>query len=287
MDPKVTPGSDEELLKPAAGAESQDELEVDLDETPAKPAGDQTLDLDQVEDDEKEFKRLDPKAFAAMRREKDEYKRKAAELEKKYKEFSSRPVQAAPQYTPAPTQPRESINGVPVPQTKEEWDNLARQDWQLAVDMRSIINSRRITAEAKSAQEGLKTLEDAKQKVLDKYPDLGDVSSEKSQIYLRILDRHPEYLTLPKGPIYAMRDMEDEMESLGMLSDKKSSKTQTEAVRTSRAALTAPGKFVEKAGRTVTLTKDELEFCEGQGLDPKEFAKKKHEQEMLKKGAQL
>lgn len=277
------------------GVDDQAGKQITLDDDKAGAAGDQSqqIDLDDAADNDKAFKSLDARAFAAMRKENTEWKKKHSELEKKIKELSEKPpVQAAaptqPQYT-APHQQREFINGVPVPQTKVEWDALARQDWQLAVDMRSIINARRITAEARSVQDNARTLDEAKIKVLEKHPELNDATTDKGRIYLEVLDKHPEYLTLPRGPIYAMREMEEIMEERGLLSDKKEKDlAQKESQRVSRAALTAGGKFTPKSDKKiVTLTKEELEFCEQSGLKPETFAQKKYELEASKKGVQL
>jgi hypothetical protein len=43
----------------------------------------------------------------------------------------------------------------------------------------------------------------------------------------------------------------------------------------------------EKQGRTVTLSKDDLEFCKSQGIDPKDYAKERLDNEARLKGAQL
>jgi hypothetical protein len=183
------------------------------------------------------------------------------------------------------------IGGIPVPRTKEEWDTLARQDWQTAVDLRSIINSRKVQEEVRKNDAYSRTMEDSKQRVLERHPELNDASSEKGRIYLEILDKNPEYLTMAKGPILAMRDMEDEMEARGFTRDQivvtKKVVTQAEAARVSRASLTGAGRMPEKKGRTVTLSKDDLEFCTEQGIDPKEYAKEKLENEARLKGAQL
>jgi hypothetical protein len=43
----------------------------------------------------------------------------------------------------------------------------------------------------------------------------------------------------------------------------------------------------EKSGRTVQLSKEDLEFCKDQGIDPKDYARERLQLETNRKGAQL
>jgi hypothetical protein len=285
------------MLDPNDKEVPDEELEdVVVPEEEADPAAPKVVDLDEEEEAEKEFKGLDNKAFAAMRKEAAEAKREREELRKKVQEYEKR-AQQTPAYTPPaappayPTAPRPTYNGVPIPQSRQEWDALARQDWKLAVDMSNHVASQRAIQEYETQRRASVALEESKQRVLQKHPELGDVNSEKSKIFLQILDRNPEYLTMNKGPVLAMRDMEDEMERLGFtreqIFESKKVTAQQEAARASRAALTGGGRMPEKQGRTVQLSKDDIEFCTSQGLDPEEYAKQKLELENARKGAQL
>jgi len=271
---------------PEKEAPLDEELEdVVVPDDQADPAAPKVVDLDEEEENDRVAK-LDRKsqndAFAALRKEAAEAKREREELKKKIQEYETRPVQAAAPVAPATpvnNAQREFIGGVPVPQNKAEWDALARQDWQTAVDMRSIISARRVQEESRKVETATRGLEESKQKVLQRHPELADANSEKGKIFLQILDRNPDYLTMSKGPILAMRDMEDEMEAKGytreQIFESKKVAAQNEVTRTNRAALTGGGRMPEKQGRTVQLSKDDLEFCKSQGLDPKDYAKEK------------
>lgn len=271
-----------------------DELEdiVVDDPADADPAAPKVVDVDEEDAADEQFKKLDNKAFAAMRKEAAEAKREREELRRKIQEYESRPpVHAAAPVAPAHTQPREFIGGIPVPQNKQEWDDLAKEDWQTAVDMRSIISARRVQEESRRVDSATRSMEESKQRVLQRHPELADMNSEKAKIFLQVLDKNPDYLTMSKGPILAMRDMEDEMEALGFtreqIFESKKAAAQAETTRVNRAALTGGGRMPEKQGRTVQLSKDDLEFCKSQGLDPKEYAREKLNIENNRRGAQL
>jgi hypothetical protein len=284
-DPNAKPlPQEEEQLDP------QEQIEVPEEEAPV--AG-QTLDLDEEDANEAALKTLDNKAFAAMRKEASEAKKERDALKARiadYEKRAAQPVQYAPPPAPVSTN-REMIGGVPVPQTKQEWDALARHDWQTAVDMRSIIAARKVQEDVRRVDTSTRVLEDSKQRVLSRHPELNDTNTEKSQIYLSILDKNPEYLTMSKGPVLAMRDMEEEMEARGytreQIFDSKKVIARNEAARVNRGALTGGGRMPEKQGRTVQLSKDDLEFCKTQGLDPKDYARERLALENNRKGAQL
>lgn len=279
----------EPLIDELLGTEENIEVPADDVDT-SKP---KDIDLDAEDTNDAEFKKLDNKAFAAMRKEAADAKRERDEMRKKINDYEKRP---APVAQPAPVvqdpnRRREIIGGVVVPETKAEWDALARQDWQAAVDLRSIISARKVQEESRKVEQTTRSLDESKNKVLQRHPELADANSEKGKIYLNILERNPEYLTMSKGPVLAMRDMEDEMESLGytkeQIFDSKKVVAQNEATRISRGALTNSGRMPEKSARTVTLSKDDLEFCKTQGIDPKDYARERLELENNRKGAQL
>lgn len=280
-DPNAKPAVIDELLDP--------ENNIEVPEDDDTPVADEEIDVDAADAEADEFKKLDNKAFAKMRKEAADAKRESEVLRKKVADFEARkPTAPAPQ-TPVrdPNRQREMIGGIPVPETKEEWDALARKDWQVAVDMRSIISARKVHEDNRRVEAITKSLNDAKERVIQRHPELVDATTEKGQIYLRILDKNPEYLTMSKGPILAMRDMEDEMETLGytkeQIFDTKKAAAQSEATRVSRTTLTNGGKMPEKTGRTVQLSRDDMEFCKTQGIDPVDYAKQKLELEANQK----
>jgi hypothetical protein len=281
-----------EELEPKPLEEGSDQITV-ADEEP--PAEGQTLDLDEEEATAKEFKALDNKAFAAMRKSLAEERRAKQEMEKRMAELEQKvatPVRAEAPAQYVPSRPRQMINGVAVPETREEWDALARKDWKLAVDMAAITSAQTVNQQVTKQQEANRMLEESKQEVISKHPELDDANSVKGRIFLQVLEKNPHYVNLPEGPILAMYKMEKIMKEQGMTNDQiygvsSAAVAQREATRVSRASLTGAGRMPEKQGRTVTLSKDDLEFCKVQGLDPKEYAKSKLDLEAAKKGAQL
>lgn len=285
MDPKAKPVPlDDEL-------ELDQNIEVpDDDATPTE----KEVDLDEEDTNDADFKKLDNKAFAALRKEATDAKREREELRKKVSDYEKRAAPSAPVVAAPVTDPnrrREVIGGITVPETKAEWDALARNSWQDAVDLRAIIKSREVRDEHLRVEKTNRELDESKNRVMQRHPELADANSEKGKIFLSILDKNPEYLTMSKGPILAMARMEDEMEALGYTKEQifytKKAAAQTEATRVTRGALTSSGRMPEKSGRTVTLSKDDMEFCKTQGIDPKDYARERLELEKNRKGAQL
>lgn len=244
------------------------ELEDDEDED---LEDDDDVDIDIEEENEKTAREEKErnKAFASMRIENKELKERQATLEAQVQGMSAKPTP-----TPGPVD-----DGIP--KTDEEWDALADKDWKRAVDLRSNMNAQHVIAANNQVRESTNTLEKNKARVIERHPELNDNNSEKSQIFLNILNTNPDYVNHPNGPIYAMRDMEDHMETvLGykrsdiVSAEKKGA--QRESQRQHRIVLNkGSGKTPGSGAKTVTLTKDESEFCKIQGIDPKEYAKTK------------
>jgi hypothetical protein len=265
---EVMPGEDDDKKKPEDELEEDDlELEIEDDEE----EDDEGLEVDLEEEDEKAAREEKErnKAFASMRIENKELKEAQARLEQQVASMSAAP---APKAAPVP-------DGIP--KTEEEWDALAEKDWKKAVDLRSNMNAQHVIATNNQASQNAAALEKAKSRVLERHPELNDNSSEKSKIFLNILNNNPDYVHHPNGPIYAMRDMEEHMETVmgykreDIVSAEKKG-AQRESVRQHRIVLNkGGGKIPGRGENKVTLTKDESEFCKIQGIDPKEFAKTK------------
>lgn len=274
-------------VPPAADAPGPDDVVI-----PVPDPGDAVpVDVDDGSDDEPLPAKLDNAAFAEMRKKLSEQKRaqaeaekRAAEAEKRAADAEKRAGQPAPQPRPitTPAYGRPTWNGVAIPQTAAEWDRLVAEDWQLAVDMKTHLSTQKQLQEAQRIGEHKTVLESAKAAVLKKHPELADSSSEKTRIFLSVLQNNPEYETMAKGPIFAMRDMEEILESAGA----PVSAAPSSADRAARASLTA-SRSPATTGKTVTLTKEELEFCKDHGINPKDFAKQRVDLEARQKGAEV
>ena len=269
MEDQTNP-EDEEIFDDVLGEEDEvvGELEVDLDEV----------------EEEEEYDKSN-KAFAAMRVQNKELKKSLEELSARISEVSNQPaVQAAPE-------PQLDMDD-PSRWSDEDWDEYARKDWKGAVDLRSEMKAKRYYDQVNEAKVESDVLLKSKQAVLARHPELNDNNSEKARVFTNILNDNPRYITDPKGPIHAMRDMEEYMETtLGytpseIVSAEKRGAAR-EAGRQNRIALSSTeGRHVSKDNK-VTISRDELDFCKLQGLDPKEYAKTKVSMEKSKGTVQL
>ena len=109
-----------------------------------------------------------------------------------------------------------------------------------------------------------KTLEGSKSKVLKRHPELEDSSSVKSQVMLEILNNRPDLTNNPYGPVIAMTEMEEVLEQRGYKDTKPAVKVPLSSLPQSRV--------VPQTSKTVTLTKEDLEFCKEHNLNPKTYA---------------
>ena len=234
----------------------------------------QEIEVDLDEQEEEDDKPVGNKAWAAMRVENKELKKTVEDL------------RHAVESIPAPT----AIDTTPVPAThdandprnwsEDQWDNLAKDDWKKAVDLRSKLQAEEINRNYTHTTEFNKVLEDSKQKVLIRHPELNDPNSEKAKVYRNIVVANPDYTMQKKGPLTAMYEMEDYMEKNMGYKREDIVKAETraraaEASRQSRVSLTSTVGHNISEGNKVMITKDEMDFCKLQGIDPKVYATNK------------
>jgi len=249
--------------------EKEDDIEI-VDEEQEDDEGDDDLEIDLEEDDEKSEREEKErnKAFASMRIENKELKETQVRMQEQITGLAAKPTE----------KPDPVDDGVP--KTDAEWDTLADKDWKKAVDLRSNMNAQSVIATNNQAVQNQAALDKSKARVMERHPELDDDSSEKTRIFKQILANNPDYVNHPNGPIYAMRDMEDHMETvLGykhkdiVAAENKGAARETD--RQHRIVLSGAGKAPESGDHKVTLTKDEAEFCKINDLDPKEYVKTK------------
>ena len=243
------------------------DIVIDGDEDDLEDKNDDDIILDDDDDDKDtdDDIRARNKAFASMRVENKDLKNRIERLEN------------APAPPPQPKYPDPVVNDG-VPKTESEWDDLAEKDWKKAVDLRSTINANNIIQTQKQETKYERTLNESKQRVIAVHPELNDNASEKTKIFTQILNENPEYVNNPKGPIYAMRDMEDYMETtLGykrkdiISAEKKGASRESE--RQNRIVLNKGGKANKDTKGKIVISKDEMDFCKFNDIDPKTYAK--------------
>lgn len=267
----------------AEDEEEEDMIDVGEEEGGEDGAGVE-IDLDEEEDDGKQTPA--DKAFAAMRVENKELKKTVDEL-KKTVESLQHVDDDTPQYqAPKPESTTYDPNN-PRTWTEDKWDELAKKDWKKAVDLRSQIQAEERIAASSQTAEFNRVLEESKQEVLRRHPELNDPNSEKAKIFRNIVVANPEYTNQRKGPLNAMYEMEDYMEkNMGYKREDivkaERRAREEEAGRLNRVQLTSTTGHNISEGNKVVIAKDELEFCKLHGIDPKVYATNK--QKLAKAG---
>lgn len=165
----------------------------------------------------------------------------------------------------------------------DEWDQKVQKDWKGTVQELAEkrfqelkvkeIEQSKITARE---QQENQIREDSKRKVLEKYPDLNDESSERAQLYRQIVMANQDYLYNPRGPVLAMRDMEEKLREEGKLVDDPTKRmVEKEVQRQARANGGQPPAGVRGKSNVIVLSKEEKEFCDNHGLKYESYAKSK------------
>ena len=234
---------------------AQIELEQDLDpkeKQDPKPAADKKTDETQyvkIDDLKKLSKQLDglSSALRTSEKEKKELRSKLDDIEGRLSGRSIKPLEAQDELDKLLEQ--------------GEWRKpvatVARQAVEDALKARDQENSVR-----QSQAEKVRLLESSKKQVRDKYPDIDDPASETAKTYMKILNEKPHYLKSEYGPVLAMRDMEDTIES-------ESPEPSQEDRRRLRANASSLRPGTPAKSQEVVLTREQKEFCKTAGMDEK------------------
>ena len=159
------------------------------------------------------------------------------------------------------------------PQNLDEIDEIAQKDWKQGVkkvvekDIEAKINesfAKREEAVRESQKRSLAEaeLEKSKQKVLQKYPQVEDESTEESQLYRQVINEDPSVLQNIHGPEIAMYRMEERMRQMGRTPQSVKPIVDREVNRLARAgASQVVGRQAQPNGK-ITLTREQKEFCD-------------------------
>jgi preprotein translocase subunit SecD len=114
-----------------------------------------------------------------------------------------------------------------------------------------------------------KAVQESIEMAYEEIPALKDESSDEYVTYMGILERHPEWLQSPMGPMKVVREMKKLARESGV-----ETKGNTERVRLARIA-NQPLSGVRSAEkpRSVTLTREQLQHCRENNIKPEDFAK--------------
>ena len=164
---------------------------------------------------------------------------------------------------------------------KDEYDELVEKDWKQAVRklaQEEYLRERQFQLQQEQQRNiensRLSILDQSRQKVMEKYPEVQDPQSDISKRYMSILNKNQDYLRNERGPILAMRDLEDELREEGRLDEFTKRVVEKEVNRQVRTGATgAPrGSTPGSNGNRVSLTREQQEFCKNNSIKFEDYA---------------
>ena len=164
---------------------------------------------------------------------------------------------------------------------KDPYDEMVEKDWKQAVRVLAREEAESIRQaqiqydyQRQLEQKKVSLLEQSKQKVVDKYPEINDQDSEIAKKYMKILTQNQDYLRNDRGPILAMRDMEDELRDEGRLdevSKRAVEKEVTRQVRTGASTLPRTSNGAPSSNK-ISLTREQKELCDNHNIRYEDYA---------------
>lgn len=162
----------------------------------------------------------------------------------------------------------------PISTGEPDLDDMVQTDWKGAVERvaERLLEKRQAKEAAETeSQRTSRILEESKAKVFEKHSELADPNSTKTREFLKVIDENPDFKTNPRGPILAMYEMETRLKGDGKLEVGEN--------KVSRAKATSVPSGVPAASKGYSLTKQDMDFCRLNGINPENYKKLKGQRE--------
>lgn len=153
---------------------------------------------------------------------------------------------------------------------EDDLDKVVQENWQLGVEkvIERVLTAKEKRELAQSEEKMTVTLlEQSKAKVMAKHPELNDPESPKTKAFMKVLEENPDFKTNPRGPLLAAYEMESLIKAHGTI---ESGDQRVDRQTRSRGASVPPGTSAG-VNRTITLTKEQMEFCRHNGINPENY----------------
>lgn len=176
----------------------------------------------------------------------------------------------------------EELKPKPVEAAPDDLDNLVQKDWKLGVEkVAEKVIERKLTAKQEQEtaltqqQLAAKLLNESKEKVMARHPELEDPNHPKTKEFLKVLEENPDFKSNPRGPMLAAFEMENRLKTHDTI---ESRETKVERpVRAKATSVPAGSPATNRPG--VTLSKNDLDFCRLNGINPENYKRYKGQTE--------
>lgn len=163
----------------------------------------------------------------------------------------------------------------PVKTVDEDLDAIAEKDWKLGVEkvVERVISKRDATSSRQTEEQRTASiLEESKNKVMERHPELSDPNSPKTKEFLKVLEENPDFRANPRGPMLAAYEMENRMKTHDSIKvEDKEYKSLDRTVR-SKATSVQAGTSPSSRG-SYSLSKTDLDFCRTNGINQENYKK--------------
>ena len=168
---------------------------------------------------------------------------------------------------------------------QNEWDTLVEQDWQKAVSGLAKVQIDEYMAQANQQyqrqmeeynkqQYQVGQLEQSKQLILQRHPDLASEHSDKAKLYMQIFNDDQSLYYNPRGPEIAMYRMENELKKAGLLDEETEGLVDKESARRLRAgASRVPTGTRPGLSKRTVLDVSQKKFCDRNNIRYEDYEK--------------
>lgn len=166
----------------------------------------------------------------------------------------------------------------PIEKQPDDLDELVQKDWKMGVRKvaEQLLEERLAKTQAETqTQFEARIRQESINKIMERHKELQDPTSEKSLEFKKVLEENPDFVTNPRGPLLTAYEMENRLNARGNINS-GGDKVDKQA-RSRAAGIPAGTSPAGKGG--YSLSKQDLDFCRLNGINPENYKRMKGLQE--------
>ena len=157
----------------------------------------------------------------------------------------------------------------------DDLDELVQKDWKAGVAkvVEGVLTQYNQRTQAQTAEQiEARIRQESVNKVMERHKELSDSDSEKTRVFLKVLEDNPDYKTNPRGPLLAAYEMENRLKSHGNVEIGEQKVPQVSKETRSRAAAVPAGTSAGSKS-AYSLSKADMDFCRHNNINPENYKK--------------
>ena len=162
----------------------------------------------------------------------------------------------------------------PVEKAPDDLDELVQKDWKAGVTkvVEGVLTQHNQRTQAQTADQiEARLRQESINKVMERHKELADSDSEKTKVFLKVLEDNPDFKQNPRGPLLAAYEMENRLKSNDTINSVERASQVSKETRSRAAGVPAGTSTGNKSA--YSLSKADMDFCRHNNINPENYKK--------------